>query len=326
MGDKIGIGDSRDSISTRKRKASPQNSVDQKLRVYIWDMDETLILLKSLLNRTYAEAFNGLKDVEKGVEIGEQWEKYILQVCDAYFFYEQIENCNAPFLDAFSQYDDGQDLSNYNFSEDGFSPPRDDINKRKLAYRHRMIAQQYKKGLHGILGQDMIKFLDDLYDGTDSYTDRWLSSAQTCLGQCSGRNKELTSNADSADGMSDSPTKFEHVNILVTSGSLIPSLVKCLLFRLDNLITYKNVYSSWEVGKLQCFSWIKERFTGLNVEFCVIGDGWEECEAAQAMRWPFVKIDIQPGGCHRFPGLTLRTLNHYFSVVYGDSDAKKEDE
>ncbi|XP_052171293.1 eyes absent homolog isoform X3 [Diospyros lotus] len=270
MGDKIGIGDSRDSISTRKRKASPQNSVDQKLRVYIWDMDETLILLKSLLNRTYAEAFNGLKDVEKGVEIGEQWEKYILQVCDAYFFYEQ--------------------------------------------------------GLHGILGQDMIKFLDDLYDGTDSYTDRWLSSAQTCLGQCSGRNKELTSNADSADGMSDSPTKFEHVNILVTSGSLIPSLVKCLLFRLDNLITYKNVYSSWEVGKLQCFSWIKERFTGLNVEFCVIGDGWEECEAAQAMRWPFVKIDIQPGGCHRFPGLTLRTLNHYFSVVYGDSDAKKEDD
>jgi len=32
------------------------------------------------------------------------------------------------------------------------------------------------QGLHGILGQDMIKFLDDLYDGTDSYTDRWLSS------------------------------------------------------------------------------------------------------------------------------------------------------
>ena len=109
MGDKIRIGDSRDSISTRKRKASPQNSLDKKLRVYIWDMDETLILLKSLLNRTYAEAFNGLKDVEKGVEIGELWEKYILQVCDTYFFYEQVSwigcesyfhLCNIPFMNA----------------------------------------------------------------------------------------------------------------------------------------------------------------------------------------------------------------------------------
>lgn len=83
-----------------------------------------------------------------------------------------------------------------------------------------------------------------------------------------------------------------------------------------------SVYSSWEVGKLQCFSWIKERFNGPNVQFCVIGDGWEECEAAESMRWPFVKIDPQPSCYHRFPGLTPKDLGHYFSVVYGDSDEK----
>ncbi|RVW49963.1 hypothetical protein CK203_017190 [Vitis vinifera] len=86
------------------------------------------------------------------------------------------------------------------------------------------------------------------------------------------------------------------------------------------------VYSSWEVGKLQCFSWIKERFSGPNVRFCVIGDGWEECEAAQTMRWPFVKIDLRPGSSHRFPGLTLRTVGHYFSIVYGIPDAENDDE
>ena len=59
----------------------------------------------------------------------------------------QIENCNKPFLDALSQYDDGRDLSDYDFSEDGFGPLNDDINKRKLAYRHRIIAQKYKKVL-----------------------------------------------------------------------------------------------------------------------------------------------------------------------------------
>ncbi|KAL6979841.1 protein-tyrosine-phosphatase [Sarracenia purpurea var. burkii] len=324
MSDTMGIENSIDT--TEGRKGSHKNFVNSDLNVYIWDMDETLILLKSLLNGTYAEAFNGLKDVQKGVEIGELWEKHILQVCDDYFFYEQIENCNTPFLDAFSQYDDGRDLSDYDFNQDGIGPPYDDINKRKLAYRHRVIAQKYKEGLRGIFDRDLMKSWDDLYDATDSYTDRWFSSARACLKQCSDGNKELTSGAVSADGIGGSSANFQHVNILVTSGSLIPSLVKCLLFRLDDLITYENVYSSWEVGKLQCFSWIRERFNLPNVQFCVIGDGWEECEAAQAMRWPFVKIDLPPGSTHRFPGLTLRTLSHYFFVVYGNTDAKNDDD
>ncbi|GFP86413.1 eyes absent homolog 4 [Phtheirospermum japonicum] len=91
------------------------------------------------------------------------------------------------------------------------------------------------------------------------------------------------------------------------------------------MITCNNVYSSLEVGKRECFSWIKERYKGPNVQFCVIGDGWEECEAAEAMRWPFVQIGIdpQPSSIHRFPGLTSADLRHYFSVVYGaDEDSE----
>lgn len=57
----------------------------------------------------------------------------------------QIENYNKPFLDALSQYDDGQDLSDYDFNQDGCSSPHDDLNKRKLAYRHRIIAHKYKQ-------------------------------------------------------------------------------------------------------------------------------------------------------------------------------------
>lgn len=96
------------------------------------------------------------------------------------------------------------------------------------------------------------------------------------------------------------------------------------------IINFKSVtfpvYSSWEVGKLQCFQWIKERFNKSNVRFCVIGDGWEECEAAQSMKWPFVKIDLQPGSPHRFPGLSLKTLGFYFSVIYGNSDSSSDEE
>lgn len=78
------------SVADQKTKGFAKNTVDQKINVYIWDMDETLILLKSLLNGAYAEAFNGLKDVQEGVEIGKLWEKYILDLSDNHFFYEQV--------------------------------------------------------------------------------------------------------------------------------------------------------------------------------------------------------------------------------------------
>lgn len=80
----------RTSVPDQKIAAYTNNNKDQKINVYIWDMDETLILLKSLLNGTYAEAFNGLKDVQEGVEIGKMWENYILDLCDNHFFYEQV--------------------------------------------------------------------------------------------------------------------------------------------------------------------------------------------------------------------------------------------
>ncbi|KAE8693153.1 hypothetical protein F3Y22_tig00110818pilonHSYRG00025 [Hibiscus syriacus] len=283
---------------------------NQTTKVYIWDMDETLIMLKSLLNGSYAEAFAGLKDAQKGVEIGKMWEKHILQISDDFFFYEQIENCNKPFLQALSKYDDGRDLSDYDFNQDGLSPPLDDLNKRKLAYRHRVIANKHKHGLHNILDQEMMDLWDALCKMTDENTDGWLSSGISYF-----RNTVASSNA----------TASRHINVLVTSGSLIPSLVKCLLFRLDNSISYENVYSSWDVGKRQCFQWIKERFDSRNTRFCAIRDGWEECEAAQAMKWPFIKVDLQPNSSHRFPGLTLRTVGFYFSIVYGNPDSENED-
>ena len=57
----------------------------------------------------------------------------------------QIENYNEPFIGSLNEYDDGRDLSGYNFSQDGFGPPHDDVNKRKLAFRHRVIGEKYKQ-------------------------------------------------------------------------------------------------------------------------------------------------------------------------------------
>ncbi|GKG27103.1 eyes absent protein, partial [Tanacetum coccineum] len=55
-----------------------------------------------------------------------------------------IEGCNKPYVDAMREYDDGLDLTDYDFANDGFVGTAfdDDDNKKKLAYRHRIIAQK----------------------------------------------------------------------------------------------------------------------------------------------------------------------------------------
>lgn len=298
----------------------------QATDVYVWDMDETLILLKSLINGTYAEALNGVKDVQRGLEIGNMWENHILEISDGSFFYEQIENYNMPHLDSLSQYDDGRDLSDYNFDQDGVTAPNDDLNKRKIAYRHRIIAQRYKQGLTGVFDRDAMALWNALYNTTDEFTDRWLSSARSLLKDCSVGKEDSTSLTTTDGGNSAINTSDrQHINVLVTSGSLIPSLVKCLLFQLDSLLPHENIYSSLDVGKLKCFQLVKERFNKPNTRFCVIGDGWEECHAAQIMQWPFVKIDLPPDSSNRFPGLSLKTVGYYFDVVYGSPDADDDD-
>lgn len=57
----------------------------------------------------------------------------------------QVEDCNEPFIDSIREYDDGKDLSRYDFKQDEFASPTDDLNKRKLAYRHRAVAERYEK-------------------------------------------------------------------------------------------------------------------------------------------------------------------------------------
>ena len=96
------MSESREIESTSEsEKCVTENSSGRKKIICIWDMDETLILLKSLLDGTYAAAFSGVKDVQKGVDIGKMWEKYILDVCDEYFFYEQV---SFPLYDFKSSY------------------------------------------------------------------------------------------------------------------------------------------------------------------------------------------------------------------------------
>lgn len=60
-----------------------------------------------------------------------------------------------------------------------------------------------------------------------------LDLGRTLLQHCTGH-------TDSTPLSEASGNEALHINVLVTSGSLIPSLVKCLLFKLDSFFTPEN--------------------------------------------------------------------------------------
>lgn len=82
---------------------------------------------------------------------------------------------------------------------------------------------------------DILLFFVNIQIAQSLYLPFSNDAARACLEQCVIRKRDMTPCLDSADANS-----HQHVNVLVTSGPLIPSLVKCLLYRLGDLITCDN--------------------------------------------------------------------------------------
>lgn len=126
-------------------------------RVFIWDLDETIIIFHSLLTGNYANRYS--KDQMHMEMLGTGMEELIFTLSDLHFFFNDIENCDQVHIDDVSSDDNGQELSNYNFAADGFhanatpgvpnnlcmpSGVRGGVDwMRKLAFRYRKIKELY---------------------------------------------------------------------------------------------------------------------------------------------------------------------------------------
>ncbi|GAQ90681.1 Eyes absent homolog [Klebsormidium nitens] len=270
--------------------------------VFVWDLDETLIIFQSLLTGKYAD-LEGLDEKRRAeaLKLGEQWEKLILDISDTAMLFEQVEEFDQPSIGHVAENDDGASLDDFDFGELNLKKPLTDAGKQKLAYLYRHIQALYAKGATHLLTGDKRGEWQGLYAATDRFTKGWLFAGRRLLAECatarlnsSGQtdpNRTAGPGSDSA-GEGGLPPLGKRTVVLVSSGQLIPTLTKCLLFRLDPWIDPANVYSSKVVGKLQCFKWIRERFGGGNAEtrFCAVGDGVEEQAAARMMSWPFLRV------------------------------------
>ncbi|KAK2724173.1 hypothetical protein QYM36_000882, partial [Artemia franciscana] len=250
----------------------PENSLD---RVFIWDLDETIIVFHTLLTGAFAARYN--KNQERSVQLGMAMEEMVFNLADTNLFFNDLEECDQVHIDDVSSDDNGQELGNYNFLTDGFNTTggaagimigngvRGGVDwMRKLAFRYRRIKEiygTYKSTVGNLLGSEKREQWLRLRAEIEVLTDNWLTLVMKCLQIISSRPN--------------------CVNVLVTTTQLVPALAKVLLYGLGNVFPIENIYSATKIGKDSCFERIVSRF-GRKCTYVVIGDGKDEEAAARA--------------------------------------------
>ncbi|XP_022612971.1 eyes absent homolog 3 isoform X2 [Seriola dumerili] len=278
----------RNSVGKAKGKAkksdnSPPADTDLE-RIFLWDLDETIIIFHSLLTGSYAQKFG--KDPATVLNLGLQMEELIFELADNHLFFNDLEECDQVHVEDVASDDNGQDLSNYNFLADGFNGPSGGGGAsgattgvqggvewmRKLAFRYRrlkVIYNNYKGNVGSLLNPMKRELLVRLQSEIENVTDAWLSTALKSLLLIQSRGKCM--------------------NILVTTTQLVPALAKVLLYGLGDVFPIENIYSATKIGKESCFERIISRF-GKKVTYVVIGDGRDEEFAAKQHNMPFWRI------------------------------------
>ncbi|XP_045699043.1 eyes absent homolog 4 isoform X7 [Phyllostomus hastatus] len=93
----------------RGRKNNPSPPPDSDLeRVFVWDLDETIIVFHSLLTGSYAQKYG--KDPPMAVTLGLRMEEMIFNLADTHLFFNDLEECDQVHIDDVSSDDNGQDL------------------------------------------------------------------------------------------------------------------------------------------------------------------------------------------------------------------------
>ncbi|XP_072016070.1 protein phosphatase EYA1-like isoform X4 [Amphiura filiformis] len=287
----------RQRTAGRGRRNNPSPAPEDGLeRVFVWDLDETIIIFHSLLTGSYATRFG--KDAPASVSLGLRMEEMIFNLADTHLFFNDLEECDQVHIDDVASDDNGQDLSNYNFATDGFHAAATSANlclatgvrggvdwMRKLAYRYRRIKEMYStyrnnvgdlffhpSGLPvGLLGPQKREQWLQLRAEIEAMTDSWLTIALKSLSIINSR-----SNC---------------VNVLVTTTQLVPAVAKVLLYGLGGVFNIENIYSATRVGKESCFERVVARF-GRKVTYVAIGDAKDEETAAKQVRLSQKQLDF----------------------------------
>jgi len=137
------------------------------------------------------------------MSLGYRIEEIIFNLADAHLFFNDLEECDQVHIDDVSSDDNGQDLSNYNFSADGFRSSTNVNNScisstvrggvdwmRKLAFRYRRMKEiynTYRTNPQSLLGQQKHEDLLQLRLDIETLTGSWFTLAMKALSIISQR-------------------------------------------------------------------------------------------------------------------------------------------
>ncbi|NXP41853.1 EYA3 protein, partial [Leiothrix lutea] len=142
-----------------KRKADTSSSQDSELEVnsdvLFCSIAQHSLLPASTVHLHFLFVF--FQDPTLVIGSGLSMEEMIFEVADTHLFFNDLEECDQVHIEDVASDDNGQDLSNYNFSTDGFSGSGSSANHgssagvqgvdwmRKLAFRYRRVREIYNK-------------------------------------------------------------------------------------------------------------------------------------------------------------------------------------
>ncbi|CAH8640674.1 unnamed protein product [Schistosoma bovis] len=93
-------------------------SDDKFTRIFIWDLDETLIIFHTLLTGYYAHRYG--KDPAVAGSYGLRMEELIYNLADTYLFFNELEECDQVHIDDIRGDDNYQDLMNYRSDNEAY--------------------------------------------------------------------------------------------------------------------------------------------------------------------------------------------------------------
>ncbi|CAI5938068.1 unnamed protein product [Closterium sp. NIES-64] len=165
--------------------------------VIVWDLDETLIIFQSLLSGKFAKTLladresagasgaggncgrvveaggSDSKRVEQRArELGEAWERLILDVCDDHFFFKELEDVDLPNLCHVEAGSKPADVASPNHGDGSIARPK------QPAVSACSDVDADAQGISSLLTPAQEAHRQQLYAQTDRFTHGWLAAGR----------------------------------------------------------------------------------------------------------------------------------------------------
>jgi len=248
-----------------KTEFGAEVSPNIKTRVYIFDLNDVLIPDIKVFGHARILAFNEAEKMRARAQ--QLWSMdMITYIGQTFFFKDDLEHYDQSNVEDASSDDNGQDLSMYNFSQDGFVPHdmgyhhhvRGSVDwMRKMAFRYRHIRDTYNN-----------------FKGRQGERDGVLTAKRTL----EKNNQKMTGPSKtwlkmSANLLDILVSKPGAKIVICTNSKLVEAVSKLVVFGLDRYVDIADVYSSHKVGKSSLYDRIKGKYGNKNTSYVVIGSG-----------------------------------------------------